>query len=216
MDDSESYMKMQIVKPDYRLHREIRDAEDPRQDGRQRDLHDNADRKNRTTVSIERDVEDWNRMDDSESYMKMQVVKLDTVSFKSSETQRILDRMDDSETYMEMQIVKPDSLSPSRAAHEQEPKENIGRRPYRQICLLCLVMSALIIIVAGLSIHVSQIRQSKETCHRIYHELNSTLQSKLSALNSNLSDLKQMHSELHHQFTAIGTKTDVFQGLGHK
>ncbi|XP_072891686.1 C-type lectin domain family 9 member A-like [Hemitrygon akajei] len=67
-------------------------------------------------------------------------------------------------------------------------------------------MSALIIIVAGLSIHVSQIRQSKETCHQNYHELNSTLQSKLSALNSNLSDLKQMHSDLRHQFTEMETK----------
>ncbi|XP_059814977.1 C-type lectin domain family 9 member A-like [Hypanus sabinus] len=86
------------------------------------------------------------------------------------------------------------------AAHELEPKQNIGNMRYRQICLLCLVAAALIVIVVGLSIHVSQIRQSKETCHRNYHELNSTLQSKLSALKFNLSVFKQVHSDLHHQF----------------
>ncbi|XP_059819201.1 oxidized low-density lipoprotein receptor 1-like isoform X2 [Hypanus sabinus] len=39
-------------------------------------------------------------------------------------------------------------------------------------------------------IHVSQIRQSNETCHR----------------NSDLSDLKRMHSVLRHQFTEMETK----------
>ncbi|XP_059818477.1 killer cell lectin-like receptor subfamily B member 1B allele C [Hypanus sabinus] len=78
--------------------------------------------------------------------------------------------MDDSETYMIMQIVKPDSLSPSRAAHEKEPKGNIGRRPYRLICLLCLVMSALAIIVAGLSIHGEwnglRVETDQQTCSK--------------------------------------------------
>ncbi|XP_072893071.1 oxidized low-density lipoprotein receptor 1-like [Hemitrygon akajei] len=82
------------------------------------------------------------------------------------------------------------------AEQEQESKVKIGNRPYRLICLVCLVTSAFIVIVAGLSIHVSQIRQSKETCHRNYHELNSTLQSKLSALNSNLSDLRHQICDL--------------------
>ncbi|XP_072890909.1 C-type lectin domain family 9 member A-like [Hemitrygon akajei] len=87
-----------------------------------------------------------------------------------------------------------------RAAHEQQSKVKIGNIPYRLICLLCLVTSAFIVIVVRLSIYVSQIRQSEETCHRNYHELNSTLQSRLSALKSNLSVYKQIHSDLRHQF----------------
>ncbi|XP_059819022.1 C-type lectin domain family 9 member A-like [Hypanus sabinus] len=86
------------------------------------------------------------------------------------------------------------------AAHEQHPKGKIGNRPHRLICLICLVTSAIIVTVAGLSIHVSQIRQSKETCHRNYHQLNSSLQSKLSALKSNLSDL-------HHQICELLTRS---------
>ncbi|XP_072891087.1 oxidized low-density lipoprotein receptor 1-like [Hemitrygon akajei] len=82
----------------------------------------------------------------------------------------------------------------------------IGNRPYRLICLLCLVTAALIVIVAGLSNYVSQIRQSKVTSDRSYNELNSTLQSKLSALNSNLAVLKRMQSDLRHQFTEMETK----------
>ncbi|XP_072893052.1 uncharacterized protein [Hemitrygon akajei] len=91
------------------------------------------------------------------------------------------------------------------AAHEQQPKVKIGNVPFRQICLLCVVIGVFLVIVAGLLIHVSQIRQSMETCHRNYHELNSTLQSKLIALNSNLSVLKQMHSDLRHQFCELLT-----------
>ncbi|XP_059814796.1 uncharacterized protein LOC132386523, partial [Hypanus sabinus] len=64
------------------------------------------------------------------------------------------------------------------AAHEQQSKVKIGNRPFRLICLLCLVTSALIVTVAGLSIHVSQIRQS----------------------------LKRMQSDLSHQFTEMETK----------
>ncbi|XP_072890898.1 uncharacterized protein [Hemitrygon akajei] len=82
------------------------------------------------------------------------------------------------------------STTEQTAAQEQESKVKIGNRPYRLICLLCLVTSAFIVIVAGLSIHVSQIRQSYETCHR----------------NSNLSVLKRMHSDLRHQFTEMETK----------
>ncbi|XP_059818474.1 C-type lectin domain family 12 member A-like [Hypanus sabinus] len=82
------------------------------------------------------------------------------------------------------------------AAHEQHPKGKIGNRPDSLICLLCLVMSAFIVTVAGLSIHVSQIRQSKETSHRNYHQLNSSLQFKLSAVKSNLSDLRHQICEL--------------------
>ncbi|XP_059817215.1 uncharacterized protein LOC132388810 [Hypanus sabinus] len=92
------------------------------------------------------------------------------------------------------------------AAQEKESKVKIGNRPHRLICLLCLVTSVLMVIVAGLSIHVSQNRHSKETCNRNYYELNSTLQSKLSELNSNLSDIKRRHSDLRHQFTEMETK----------
>ncbi|XP_072891661.1 uncharacterized protein [Hemitrygon akajei] len=41
----------------------------------------------------------------------------------------------------------------STSTHEQQPEVKIGNRPYRLSCLLCLVTSALIVTVAGLSIH---------------------------------------------------------------
>ncbi|XP_059815147.1 oxidized low-density lipoprotein receptor 1-like [Hypanus sabinus] len=82
------------------------------------------------------------------------------------------------------------STTTQTAAQEQESKVKIGNRPYRLICLLCLVTSALIVVVVGLSIHVSQIRQSYETCHG----------------KSNLSDLKRMNSDLRLQFTEMETK----------
>ncbi|XP_072891031.1 uncharacterized protein [Hemitrygon akajei] len=90
------------------------------------------------------------------------------------------------------------------APHEQQSKMKIVTRPYRLICLLCLVTSALIVTLAGLSIHVSQIRQSKITSDRNYqllweenhemnrtqrqcrlqvHELNATLQSTISEIS---------------------------------
>ncbi|XP_072891051.1 uncharacterized protein [Hemitrygon akajei] len=37
--------------------------------------------------------------------------------------------------------------------HKQEPNENIGNRPDRKICLLCLVTFVLFVIVVGMSIH---------------------------------------------------------------
>ncbi|XP_059818686.1 oxidized low-density lipoprotein receptor 1-like [Hypanus sabinus] len=103
---------------------------------------------------------------------------------------------------------RPSGLSTTTqtAAQEQESKVKIGNRPYRLICLLCLVTSALIVIVAGLSIHVSQIRPSKITSDRNCHDINSTLQSKVSALYSNLTVLKRMHSDLRHQLTEMETK----------
>ncbi|XP_072893082.1 uncharacterized protein [Hemitrygon akajei] len=226
---------------------ELRDAEDPRRDGRQRGLHECATRKTGLIVS-------------NGSFFPS----------LSSETQRILDGKDDSAAYMNVTLEKQDSSSPSgdepdvsyveihfktlsvprvrtggdgltstysvlnlrndeiriddyedppsasgpaelsvtaqAAAHEQESNVKIGNRPHRLICLLCLVTSALIVIVAGFSIHVSQIRQSKIISDRSYNELNSDLQSKLSALNSNLSDLNRMHSDLRHQFTEMETK----------
>ncbi|XP_072131964.1 C-type lectin domain family 2 member F-like isoform X4 [Mobula birostris] len=41
----------------------------------------------------------------------------------------------------------------SQGVQKQESKRNIGNRPSRKICLLCLVTSILIAIVAGLSVH---------------------------------------------------------------
>ncbi|XP_072891673.1 uncharacterized protein [Hemitrygon akajei] len=60
------------------------------------------------------------------------------------------------------------------AAHEQESKVKIENRPYRQICLLRLVTSALIVIVFGLSIHVSQIRQQFTEMETKYRSVNET------------------------------------------
>ncbi|XP_072890936.1 uncharacterized protein [Hemitrygon akajei] len=114
--------------------------------------------------------------------------------------------MDDSETYVNVKFTKTDSETPSRAAQERESKVKIGNRPYRLICLLCLVTFALIVIVVGLSIHVSQIRQSEVTCDRSCHEINSTVESKAFPFNSYLSDLNRVHNDLRHQFTEMETK----------
>ncbi|XP_072890903.1 oxidized low-density lipoprotein receptor 1-like [Hemitrygon akajei] len=83
------------------------------------------------------------------------------------------------------------------AAQERESKVKIGNRPYRLICLLCLVTAALIVIVVGLSIHVSQIRQSKITSDRNCHEINSSVESEASPVKFNLTD---------HQFTEMEKK----------
>ncbi|XP_059819060.1 uncharacterized protein LOC132390463, partial [Hypanus sabinus] len=127
--------------------------------------------------------------------------------------------------------------------HKQEPNENIGNRPDRKICLLCLVTFVFFVTVVGLSIYVSQIRLSEFTFDRNfqllreeYHEmnrtqrqcrlqvleLNSSLESTIFenshlnlsrrsclknvfALKSNLSDLKQIHNDLRHQFCELLT-----------
>ncbi|XP_072892883.1 oxidized low-density lipoprotein receptor 1-like [Hemitrygon akajei] len=70
------------------------------------------------------------------------------------------------------------SVATQAGPHKQEPNENIGNRPDRKICLLCLITFFLIATVVGLSIHVSLIRQS----------------------------LKRMNSDLRHQFTEMETK----------
>ncbi|XP_072891453.1 uncharacterized protein [Hemitrygon akajei] len=131
--------------------------------------------------------------------------------------------MDDSEIYVNVKFTKTGSETPSRGPRKQEPNENIGNRPERKICLICLVTFVLFVTVVGLSIHVSQIRQSQVTSEWNCHESNSTRQStisenshldlsqrtclnNLSALNSNLSDLKRRHSDLRHQFTEMETK----------
>ncbi|XP_059818484.1 C-type lectin domain family 2 member B-like [Hypanus sabinus] len=59
----------------------------------------------------------------------------------------------------------------SRAAHEQQPKVKIGNRPHRLICLICLVTSAIMVTVAGLSIHEQTCSQewvtSKDRCYYV-------------------------------------------------
>ncbi|XP_059817907.1 killer cell lectin-like receptor subfamily B member 1B allele B [Hypanus sabinus] len=52
--------------------------------------------------------------------------------------------------------------------HKLESKENIGNRPCRKVCLFRLVTSALITIVAGLSIYLLQIRWSQSICEQNY------------------------------------------------
>ncbi|XP_059815348.1 oxidized low-density lipoprotein receptor 1-like isoform X4 [Hypanus sabinus] len=94
-------------------------------------------------------------------------------------------------------------------AQKQEPKQNIGNRSVRKISLLCLVTIG-VAMVAGLSIYVSQTRQSLITADRNYrrlweqhqemnrtqrqyqqhvHELNTTLESRTS--ENSLLDLSQ-------------------------
>ncbi|XP_059818470.1 uncharacterized protein LOC132389920 [Hypanus sabinus] len=69
------------------------------------------------------------------------------------------------------------SVTAQAGLRKQEPNKKIGNRPDRKIRLLCLVLSVLIAIVVGLSIHVSQIRQSEITTDRNYHvKLNSSIQ----------------------------------------
>ncbi|XP_062895498.1 uncharacterized protein LOC134341562 [Mobula hypostoma] len=81
-------------------------------------------------------------------------------------------------------------------AHEQESKLKIVNRPYRQICLICIVTFPLIVIVIGLSIHVSQIRQSKFTLDRNYHELNSTLQSKINEMEMKYKSVNETKAKI--------------------
>ncbi|XP_072890966.1 uncharacterized protein [Hemitrygon akajei] len=56
-------------------------------------------------------------------------------------------------------------------AQKQEPKQNIGNRQDRKICLLCLVTFSFGAIVAGLAVYVSQTRQSLITSDQNYHRL---------------------------------------------
>ncbi|XP_072891666.1 oxidized low-density lipoprotein receptor 1-like [Hemitrygon akajei] len=70
------------------------------------------------------------------------------------------------------------SVATPAGPHKQEPNEKTGSIPDGKICLLCLVTIVLVAIVVGLSIHVSQIRQS----------------------------LKRMNSDLRQQFTEMETK----------
>ncbi|XP_059815082.1 uncharacterized protein LOC132386767 [Hypanus sabinus] len=63
------------------------------------------------------------------------------------------------------------SVAAQSGAQKQEPKQNIGNRSVRKISLLCLVTIGLVAMVAGLSIYVSQTRQSLITSDRNYRRL---------------------------------------------
>ncbi|XP_072890867.1 uncharacterized protein [Hemitrygon akajei] len=65
-------------------------------------------------------------------------------------------------SYAEVNFKAPSAprVRTDRAAQERELKVKIGNRPYRLICLLCLVTAALIVIVVGLSIHAQAYSQN--------------------------------------------------------
>ncbi|XP_059816930.1 C-type lectin domain family 12 member A-like [Hypanus sabinus] len=182
-------------------------------------------------------------MDRSESYVTVKLGKKDTrspsraepdvlyaqVNFKTPSASRVqTDRDGLNSTYSDLNFQRKEtridegegppiasgSSTAQKAAQERESKVKIGNRPYRLICLLCLVTSALIVTVASLSIHVLQIRQSKNTSDQNCHELNSTLQSKLSALNSNLSVLRLQFTEMETKYRSVNeTKAQICELL---
>ncbi|XP_072132432.1 uncharacterized protein [Mobula birostris] len=113
---------------------------------------------------------------------------------------------------MNAKFIKMDSRSPSRGAHKQEPRRNIGNRSYRKICLLCLVTSVLVAIIAGLSIHVLQIRQSLIASDQKYQrlweqhqEMNSTQRQCLLHIHEPNSTLQSRTSKNTHQKLSLDT-----------
>ncbi|XP_072131775.1 uncharacterized protein [Mobula birostris] len=104
---------------------------------------------------------------------------------------------------------------------KQESKENIGNRPYRKICLLCLVTSILVAIVAGLSIHVSQIRQSQSISDKKcqlplerYQEMNKTqtqCRQQVHQLKLSNNDCLQNLSVLNNSLAIVETKLRNFK-----
>ncbi|XP_072894389.1 C-type lectin domain family 9 member A-like [Hemitrygon akajei] len=68
------------------------------------------------------------------------------------------------------------SVTAPAAAPERESEVKIGNKPYRLICLLCLVTSALIVTVAGLSIHGmhSDLRHQFAEMETKYRSVNET------------------------------------------
>ncbi|XP_059814519.1 uncharacterized protein LOC132386259, partial [Hypanus sabinus] len=123
------------------------------------------------------------------------VVSYAEVNFKTPSAPRVrTDREGLKSTYSELNVRKkkprvdevedppissgPGELSTAAqtAAQEQESKVKIGNRPYRLICLLCLVTSALIVIVAGLSIHgmLSDLRHQFTEMETKYRSVNET------------------------------------------
>ncbi|XP_072891074.1 uncharacterized protein [Hemitrygon akajei] len=86
------------------------------------------------------------------------------------------------------------SITAQTGPHKQEPKENIGNRPYRKICLLCLVTSVLVAIVAGLSIHGESIGLLVES------DGNKQSGKKLSQIRHSLITCDQNHLEFWEQY----------------
>ncbi|XP_072891399.1 C-type lectin domain family 17, member A-like [Hemitrygon akajei] len=87
-----------------------------------------------------------------------------------------------------MQIILPTLTCRKDGMDSERPKRR--DRSDSSIWLICVLTATLIITGICWRIHVSQIRQSYETCHR----------------NANHSVLKRMHSDLRHQFTEMETK----------
>ncbi|XP_072894649.1 uncharacterized protein [Hemitrygon akajei] len=106
---------------------------------------------------------------------------------------------------------------------KQDPEENIGNRSHRKICLLCLVTFAFIAIVAGLSIFVSQIRQSQinsdvkyQLLWEQYLEMNRTqTQYRQQAQELNLSNSNCLRniSALNNNLPIFETKIRSFKGI---
>ncbi|XP_072891376.1 oxidized low-density lipoprotein receptor 1-like isoform X2 [Hemitrygon akajei] len=113
--------------------------------------------------------------------------------------------MYEDKTYVNVKFAKTDPQSPSNDGMGSERPTRRDRSD-PSIWLTCLLTAALIITGICWRIHVSQIRHCNITSDRNCHGLNSTVESKLSALNSNLSHLKRMHSELRHRFKEMETK----------
>ncbi|XP_072891676.1 uncharacterized protein [Hemitrygon akajei] len=177
------------------------DTKNPLQDGRQRDLREREITKTdsqspsrddlTSTYSVLKSGKDELLIDEDEDLsISSGPVKLSAIAQADglNSTYSVLKLPKDEhhlEEYEDPPIAPgPAGMSVAAPAgpHKQEPNENIGNRPDRKFCLLCLVTVVLIATVVGLSIHVSLIRHSKENCHRNYQ------------------------AELRHQFTEMDTK----------
>ncbi|XP_059814676.1 uncharacterized protein LOC132386418 [Hypanus sabinus] len=112
------------------------------------------------------------------------------------------------------------STTAQTGAEKQEPEQNIENRMELKIYLLCFVTFALVAIVAGLSIYVSQTRQSLITSERNYRrlweqhqEMNRTqrqCQQKVHELNSTLESRTSDNSRLDHpQRTCLSNLSEL-------
>ncbi|XP_059816963.1 uncharacterized protein LOC132388607 [Hypanus sabinus] len=140
------------------------------------------------------------------------VVSYAEVNFKNSSASRVrTDRDGLKSTYSELNVRKkkprvdevedphissgPVGLSTTAqtAAQERESKVKIGNRPYRLICLLCLVTSALIVKVVGLSIHGMQcdLRHQCAEMEAKYRSVNETKAQFCEFLTSRRGGVKE-------------------------
>ncbi|XP_072893084.1 oxidized low-density lipoprotein receptor 1-like isoform X2 [Hemitrygon akajei] len=101
-------------------------------------------------------------MDESETYMNVKFTKTDS-QFPSRDglnsTYSLL-KLGKTELRIDEDEDAPIALGPAELSvaaqagpHKQEPNGNIGNRPDRKTCLLCLVTFVLVAIVVGLSMH---------------------------------------------------------------